>query len=293
MAAINITSSKYLISFVSMPFILSFRFLFASIILFVLLLFGKNFKQQFMSLKCITKKQWVMLILQSLCAGIIFNIFLLFGIRYTNPSIAGIITSAIPAMIICLAYFILKEKPSRTKIFCVAFATLGLLIINVTTLHINQNVLLTSLGIALLMLSLIPESLYYVLSKAYSLALSTLMIAFLINLINLVASIPFLISISLKDIGNLPILFWYIISISGAASGLFYVFWLKGVTHIDSSTSGLLTTTMPIFTLLLSFLFFGSWISLGQSIGMFLILISIIFSNQKVKLLRYKRARGA
>ncbi len=281
MAGINVTSSKYLVTEMPLIFLLFARFVVGSVTLFGFMLSKGKHTQQLSEVKALSAKEWIMLIAQACCAGIFFNLLLLWGVQYTTASMAGIITSALPAMVAVLALFLLRQRLTRFKSLCVGFATIGLLIINISSFKMDAapNALF---GSFIILLALVPEALYYVLSKIMKIKLSSFTNAFIMNLINGLLMIPLLFFIDLQQVANISAISWLILVTSGVASGLFYVFWMSGCKDIDGSTAGLMTALMPIFTLLLSWIFLNQGIGSIQAFGMIFILISIFFSTRKV-----------
>lgn len=281
MAGINVTSSKYLVTEMPLIFLLFARFVIGSVILFGFMISKGKHLQQVSEVKALSTKEWIMLIAQACCAGILFNLLLLWGVQYTTASMAGIITSALPAMVTVLALFLLKQRLTRFKFLCVGFATIGLLIINISSFKMDAapNALF---GSFIILLALIPEALYYVLSKVMKIKLSSFTNAFIMNLINALLMVPLLFFVDLDQVANISEISWLVLIISGVASGLFYVFWMSGCKDIDGSTAGLMTALMPIFTLLLSWIFLNQGIGSIQAFGMMFILISIFFSTRKI-----------
>jgi drug/metabolite transporter (DMT)-like permease len=281
MAGINVTSSKYLVTEMPLIFLLFARFVIGSVILFGFMISKGKHLQQVSEVKALSTKEWIMLIAQACCASILFNLLLLWGVQYTTASMAGIITSALPAMVTVLALFLLKQRLTRFKFLCVGFATIGLLIINISSFKMDAapNALF---GSFIILLALIPEALYYVLSKVMKIKLSSFTNAFIMNLINALLMVPLLFFVDLDQVANISEISWLVLIISGVASGLFYVFWMSGCKDIDGSTAGLMTALMPIFTLLLSWIFLNQGIGSIQAFGMMFILISIFFSTRKI-----------
>ena len=130
MVGINIVTSKLLLSSIPILFLLAIRFALATVILLPLHWLTParkiTVKKHFSSIQ---QKDWIFIFAQALSAGILFNCLMLLGLNYTDANVAGIITSALPAIIAIMSWLILGETISAKKSLCVGFATLGLIVI--------------------------------------------------------------------------------------------------------------------------------------------------------------------
>lgn len=281
MVGINIVGSKFLLAHFSAVFLLCIRFviatLFLSAIHFLETKINRNKTRP--TLTSLTKKDWGFIIAQALCAGVLFNFLLLLGLHHTNASVAGIITSALPAIIALFSIIFLRERLTIFSMLCIFFAVLGLIVINARSFHAADSSNL--LGDFIILLSLLPEAGYYVLSKIHTNRLPIFLVAALMNGINLPVLLfvaPFTphffsTAFTLESI--------LILGTVGMASALFYVFWYLGCHRIAGSTAGLFTAAMPIATLFIAWLFLGEAITLLQLFGMLLVIASISFNAMR------------
>lgn len=122
MVGVNIVFSKYVLSSLPVLFILALRFTLATVTLLPLHWLTPARKISidiyFSQLK---RRDWIFVIAQGLSAGIFFNFLMLWGLDYTDANIAGIITSALPAIIAVMSWLVLGEKISGKKMICVFF----------------------------------------------------------------------------------------------------------------------------------------------------------------------------
>lgn len=274
MVGVNIVFSKYLLSSLPVLFILALRFALAAIILLPLhwLTPAKKLPlySYFSQLKL---RDWGFIFAQALSAGILFNFLILWGLRSTDANVAGIITSALPAIIAIMSWIILGEKISGKKAICVGFATFGLVVIACDKLN-GIKVSHSFWGDALVLASLLPEATYYILSKMHVNSLPVFIISSLLNGINAILILFFL---GFTVWGDLSIhtLDWLILIILGLSSGLFYVFWYFGCKKVDGVMASLSTAVMPLATVIIAWIFLGEQLTLGQIIGMGMIVLSI------------------
>lgn len=278
-ASVNVVSSKSLVAHLNVFFLMETRFLIAAVILFVAwVLVGKKNHPEHVKLKELKQSDWLLLIFQALCAGALFNLLLLIGMRYTSANNAAIITSAIPAMVALLSIFILKQVLTRYKLICIVFATVGLFIINGSKMNVHGS-FDAFLGDLLIVIAIIPESLYYVLSKIRTIRLPVLLLSSIINAINALFMLPFVLIFPSSIPSTISHLDISLLLLVGISSGVFYIGWAKGSQYVDGATAGIMTALMPIFAIILSIIFLHEAVGTLQVIGMVLILVSIMFSN--------------
>ena len=275
MVGINIVSSKFLLSSFSTIFLLAMRFGLATLILFALhLLDSSNKKTVRLYFAELNRKDWFFLFAQAVSAGILFNCLMLIGLRHTDANVAGIITSALPAIITLFCCVFLGERFSRKTALSIFFATIGLVVIGgaklseITSSH-------SFFGDSIVLLSLIPEAAYYVLCKLHPNRLPLFLTSALLNGINAIilgCMLPFVhlteMSIHLSD--------WVILFILGLSSGFFYVFWFLGCQRVDGIMTSLSTAIMPVATVLLAMMALGEHLTAMEGAGMGLVMISIL-----------------
>ncbi|MBS0358277.1 MAG: DMT family transporter, partial [Proteobacteria bacterium] len=191
MVSINIVGSKYLLPTIPILLLLTLRFLLSAGLLLPLHWVTKK-NSGYQDLKTLNKKDWLFILAQALSAGVFFNGLMLLGLNYTSANAAGIITSALPAIIAVMSFLILKEYFSKRKSLCVGLATLGLLITSFDQFFgIQENHSLS--GDCLIFLSLIPEASYYILSKLHPNRLPIFLISGIVNAINAIVLLPLVI----------------------------------------------------------------------------------------------------
>ncbi|AMP88888.2 DMT family transporter [Legionella pneumophila] len=274
MVGINIVFSKYVLSSIPILSILALRFSLAAVILLLLhwLTPAKKLPvySYFLQLK---RRDWFFIFAQALSAGVLFNFLILWGLQYTDANVAGIITSALPAIIAIMSWIILGEKISGKKAICVGFATLGLVVIACDKLS-DINVSHSFFGDALVLTSLLPEAMYYILSKMHVNSLPVFLISSLLNGINAILLL-FCLGFSTWDSFTIHTLDWLILIILGLSSGLFYVFWYFGCQKVDGVMASLSTAVMPLATVIIAWILLGEELTMGQIIGMGMVILSI------------------
>lgn len=283
MVGICIVTQKALLASFPITTILFIRF--TSGFVFLLLLHKVFFGGFFAPLKQLKRIDWLFIFFQAVFAGALFNILLLLGMHYTSASIAAIITSALPAIVAIFSIIFLKEKITFFTILCILFTIGGLVIINLHNLfNTNNNSLL---GDFIVLLSLLPEAGYYILSKIHENKLPVFLVSALMNGINIPLFLLFLFIPSQHLGGYFSFKIVLLFLVVGISSALFYVFWYLGYKRVSGSSAGLTTAFMPIATLLVAFIFLGETISLLQLVGMIFVILSIfVNARRKPKIIR-------
>lgn len=275
LVAVSIVCAKFLVGNLPIVVILCIRFAIAALILLPLhwLSPAKQFSlpQHFSQL---TKTDWLFIVAQAVCAGVLFNWLMVMGLEYTDANIAGIITSALPALIAIMSWLLLKEKITARSLGCIVLATLGLIIIAGAKTSEGQrhNSLL---GDFLVFASLLPEASYYILSKLHVNKLPIFLVASLLNGINAVILILLFLVIQ-PDIHGITFQNWMILTFLGLTSGLFYVFWFFGCQKVEGIKASLTTAVMPVATVIFAWLLLGEQLTAVQMAGMSLVVLSIV-----------------
>jgi drug/metabolite transporter (DMT)-like permease len=275
MVGTGIVVSKLLLGSIPVLTLLAIRFTLATLILLPLhwttATKADSLKNHFSKLH---KKDYAFLLAQALCAGLFFNVLMLTGLNFTNANVAGIITSALPAIIAIASWLVLGEKISIQKSLCVIFATAGLIIIAYDKFT-GTAAPHSFFGDFVIFLSLLPEAAYYILCKFYSSRLPLFLTAALMNGINALFLFP-IILFSTPALLHISTINWFLLFIVGLSSGLFYVFWLMGSARVDGIMTSLSTAMMPVATVIIAWAILGERLTHLELLGMSLVMLSIL-----------------
>jgi drug/metabolite transporter (DMT)-like permease len=279
----NIVASKFLVADFPTLFLLIVRFSGATLILLVLCGLTQSPKHHWDSLKKVKPKTWGFIVAQALTAGTLFNLMMVIGLHYTNANVAGIVTSLLPMLTMLMAALCLKERLTLTKWMCILLATIGLIVINTT--HVTGADLQDNMGLGclIIMVGLVAEAAYYILTKLHPVKMSVFLLSALMNGINAVLLLPiafFFIPWSTLEISAFQAI---VLGLASLSSALFYLFWYLGSEKVDGSMASLSTAVMPIATIIISWIALGEGLSPAQALGMVLIIIAIIFCAQQKK----------
>jgi len=272
----NVSIGKIIVSELPIFLFSEIRFLIALLFL-IPMLFCDNKGVVF-----VKKNNLLYLFLQAFFGVFLFSIFMLYGVKFTTGTSAGIITSTVPAAIALLSFFILGEKPSRRQIASVGLAVLGISVISFQgSSTVKDNALLGNL---LIIGAVVSEALFTIYAKKLSDALSPLQMAVGINIIGLLLFSPFAINEALAfNFSKINMSMWLIIGYySVTASVLSFILWYRGVKNVSASIAGLYTGFMPIAATLVSVIILNEKFGFNHLSGMICVLCAIYLGSKSV-----------
>lgn len=210
---------------------------------------------------------------QCLCGGVLFNALLLYGLQWTNPASAGIITSTTPAVIGLISFVFLREKPRIFKVLGIVAAVGGVGMLRLAEVSCTLAPDVTGgpgvegaavaggggagfsalFGYVLIFGAVLAESLFLVLRKSLRADLSALSVSFWLSLLGMVMFAPMAVYQGLSfDFAAVSLLGWGVIVYYAAAiTVLAYVFWFRGIRHVPVSSAAVFTGVMPVSAVLL------------------------------------------
>ncbi len=231
----------------------------------------------------ISLRSWGMLAIQSLCGSFLFTVFLLYGLTYTGPANAGIITSTTPACMGIIAWLFLKEKPSLKTSGGIVLSVFGVLIINGMDTSGGISGSNPFFGNLLILAAVIFEALFLLLRKTVPEPLSPLAVSTIISLLGLVWFLPMgVYEATSASFSAISLTGWLTVAYYGLfVTVLAYLFWFAGITAVPASTAGVFTAVMPLSALALSALVLGEPLGWVQIIGCGSVLIGIILISKR------------
>ncbi|HEX3076611.1 MAG TPA: DMT family transporter [Lachnospiraceae bacterium] len=217
---------------------------------------------------------------QAVCGIVLYRIFTLIGLSYTSAANSGLITSSTPAMVEILAAILLKEKVSWNGLIGLLLVLAGLFTINIYTYSIEGTGKTSLFGNFLILVAVVCEALFSVLSKMRSQAISPLFRTTMIATIAFACLLPFaLCELSSYKLGSIPARTGYCLVYYGVCvSFLSHVLWFKGIGKVKASEAATFTSVVPISSIILAAILLRERIAFVHLIGMILIIGGILFS---------------
>lgn len=220
------------------------------------------------------------LFLQSFAGAFLFNVFLLYGLRFTTAAESGIITATTPAVIGILSSLFLKERVAWNRCAGIVLSGLGILAVGVgSTLSSPGNGPNPLLGDILVFGAVIGEALFTVLGKAESQKVSPLALSALMSLIAFVLSLPLsLYEAATFDFSRVPLRGWLLIVYYGVVvTAVSFPLWYGGVAKVPASTSGVFTGVLPVSAVILSYAVLHEPFLWSHFAGVLCVLVGIAF----------------
>ncbi len=255
------------------------RFLIAALILVPLLI-------KLEGIPTLNKKEVCILFLQALSGVFLFSIFMLYGLKYTTAMEGGIITSTLPAVVAIIAFFILKEKPTRSTVIGILLAFLGTLAINISgTFSGVERGVAPLLGNMLIIGAVIGEALFIIFGKSISKRVTPLTISTMVSIFGAILFLP----LAIYEATNFPftepsIKDWGMILYFGiVVTVIAFILMYQGIEKVPASTAGVLTGVLPISAVLLSSIILKENLLWIHIVGMALVLLAIYLISMDSK----------
>ena len=288
--AVSTVAGKYLLAYMPVYFFLGIRFLMTAALLGPVMWVMKG---AFVDIDHpegrITHRDWALLAAASLCAGPLFNVLMMLGMKYTTATSAGIVMSTLPAMLALLSFWLLGEKLSSRKMFAIALAVFGVAILSLDSSKGSSDLATGSLlGDGLVFLAVIPEAMYSVFLKLLNRRVSAVGAAIIVNLMSTAFILPLTIYAAFQmDFSAIPAQAWWIFALNWAVAACFYFLWARGLQVVPTSTAGLFGGVFPVATSIIAILFLAEIFTRFDGAGMLFILLSIfIGTGLQIKLRR-------
>lgn len=231
-----------------------------------------------------------------LCSSLL-SIILLFvfitmtlGLKYTSASNAGFIISLSVVFIPIFSYFISKEKISYKNFLFILFSTLGIYLISI------QESLTIQYGDFLCLICAILFALHVSLTGSFSKKYNPITLGVLQFGFTSIYSL-FLLNITPYQPINFNIKFIYsLILLSIFSTTLGYIFQLIAQRHVNATTTAVILSLEPVFSVIFAYFILFETMNLNQIIGAFILLTSAIgiqinFKNKKEGIWHEKQSK--
>ena len=223
-----------------------------------------------------------MLMLGSIGVGM-HNALAYLGLNYTTATNGVILNSCIPVMIIAMAWIFFRERLRPLQLAGVAVSLCGVLaILSQGSLEVLAGFRLNG-GDLLVILSMAMWSLYTILLRRRPPGLDMLSFLFVLAVIGDLVVLPFWIGEMALGLhiawspGTLAAL----LSVALFSSVLAYIFWNRGVEQVGAQVAGLFIHLMPVFGVVLAWLFLDERLHLYHVAGIALILTGIALTTRR------------
>lgn len=262
-------ASKYVLEVVPSFMLLFMRYFIA---IFILLAIYRKYPKA-----VIEKKDYKYILLIGFVGYFLAIGFQLLGTHYCNASMASLITSMNPAMIIILALPILHERITLRKGIAVGITLIGTVVI-IGNLGTGNTVI----GVVFSFISMVAWSLTSVMVRFSCQKYDSISVTIYSMMVGLICALPASIieykytAFSFTEITPLVAMWIIYIGIICTAGGL--LFWNRALELIDAATCSLFYPIQPLTSAFLGVLILGEVLSLNFLIGSALIIGGILYA---------------
>jgi len=236
------------------------------------------------NLKKIIFKNFRLLFLLGLSSVFLYSALTYKALNYTQVINASLFNTAVPATIILVCFLLKIEKTNKFQLSGLFISILGILAI-ITKLDLN---ILLSLdfnrGDILMIIAIISWGVYSAFLKKRNFEISLLSLIQIICTFGLIMLAPaFLIEINQGDIIEInKNLFYILLYVAIFPSIGAYYCWAGAVSTIGPNRAGIFLSLIPLFSSIISIIFFGEKFLFFHLIGSILIIIGLFLSNKKI-----------
>lgn len=230
-------------------------------------------------LSAATKK---LLFLESFLGNFLFSICMLYGVNLTSASAAGVILSAIPAMVAFQSALFLKERLRTRSLLAIACAIVGIgLYASISHAEAHTNYPHAWLGNLLVFAAVCCEAAYAVIGKHLTKHLSPKRIASVINVWGLALTTPAGLywltqfDFAVVSPSNWGLLVFYAL----AASVLSVWLWMTGLQGVQAHQAGVFTVMLPISAAAIGVLFLGDVMTALQAVAFGIALLGVVLAT--------------
>lgn len=237
------------------------------------------------TLRILSGKDFLFLVVQALCGMFLFRMFLINGLRQTSAGEAGILTGATPAITALLAMVLLREPVSGKKLAGIIGTVGGIVMVQGFLTPGDHFSMEHFLGNMLVLGAAACESLFNIFSRVlvvrtgaaekhqFHPAVQTAIVS---GIALLFCMIPAVLEDerSLAGIGVIEwlALFWYGVFVTALA----FIFWYAGIKRCSAFTAAAFSGMMPFTSMLLSVALLGEVPGWRQWSGGILIMAGMI-----------------
>lgn len=230
-----------------------------------------------------------LLFLESFLGNFLFSICMLFGVRLTTAVAAGVVMSAIPAVVAILSWLFLRERIGRRTAAAIACAALGIGLFSLQkpaaagTAEVERflGLSLPFWGNVLVFAAVVCEAAYVVIGKRLTDGLGPKRISAIINLWGLALVTPAgLWAARHFDFASVDAPLWGLLLFYGLAASVWTVWlWMTGLKTVPASRAGVFTVMLPVSAAAVGVIFMGERLSGMQMLAFGIALLGLVLAT--------------
>jgi len=229
--------------------------------------------------------------LESVLGNFLFSICMLYGVSMTSAVSAGVILSAIPAVVALMSWFFLGERIGPRIWAAIACAALGIALFSLFksehSLDITRRLegdlsqKTAFWGNLLVFGAVLCEAAYAVIGKKLTGALGAKRITSLINLWGFVLMTPLGLFVAWTfDFGAVAMGTWLLLVFYAMAASVWTVWlWMTGLQTVPAAKAGVFTVMLPITAAAVGVLVLGERLSGVQLVAFAIALLGVVLAT--------------
>lgn len=252
--------------------LITFRLLIASLLLFLVTKATGKFQK-------LRRKDLKLFLLLAFFEPFLYYVGETYGLTMVASTLASVIVSTIPLFAPVFAFIILRERISWANVFGIMMSLLGVFfVIYQPGAGFNAN----PWGVALLFMAVFSAICYATTLRKISTYYSTLNVIFYQSSLGLIFFIP---TFLLTDFVKIPHLkltadgLVALLMLSVFASVIAFVLFAGAVRQVGVTRTNVFVNLIPVFTALFSWIFLGDVITLGNWIGISIVVVGLFISQ--------------
>ena len=229
-----------------------------------------------------------LLFLESFLGNLLFSVCMLFGVKLTTAVAAGVIMSAIPAVVAVLSALFLHERIGKRSMGAIALAAIGIGLFSMTKADTAASTVATWAGLPLplwgnllIFAAVVCEASYVVIGKRLTQGLGPKRISSLINLVGFVLVTPMGLWAALSfDFSGVSASIWLLLVFYGLAASVWTVWlWMTGLKSVPAAQAGVFTVMLPVSAAAIGVIFMGERLTGVQTLAFGIALLGLVLAT--------------
>ncbi len=232
-----------------------------------------------------------LLFLESFLGNFLFSIFMLLGVSMTTAVAAGVVMSAIPAVVALLSWLFLRERIGRRSLAGIACAAIGIALFSLQKIDPGTaaaaaastvwGIDRTLLGNLLVFAAVVCEASYVVIGKRLTDGLGPKRISAIINLWGFALVTPMGLWAAWHfDFSAVSGSSWALLVFYALAASVWTVWlWMTGLKRVPASQAGVFTVMLPISAAVIGVVFMGERLTGLQTLAFGIALLGLLLAT--------------
>lgn len=225
-----------------------------------------------------SRRDSVVLMVQTLVGVFLFSVFAMYGVRFTGAIEAGVILGMVPVSVSVVALVLLRESLSRRRGIGIAFAVVGAVGINVLNAGSSSTPSShAALGALLLVCAVLCEAVFLTFGKLLTVAIEPVKLSLTLSVAGaLMFAVATAIEFDWHWMSQVSWQTWALMIYTGVAvNGVAVVLMYDSMDTVDTTTAAAFTALTPVSGTILSMVFIGEPLHPYHVLGMALVVLGV------------------